>query len=134
VNAGSGLCIDLTGKRVLVTGASHGIGFGVAEAFARCGADLTILSSTTDIEAAAIRLENLTGRRVQALVCDITDRGAVRKTVGTLPGLDVLVNNAGLEIITSMSEAGDAVEETFARIIQINVIGTYYARGKRCRS
>lgn len=122
----NGLRVDLTGKRVLVTGASHGIGFGVAEAFARCGAELTILSSTSDIKAAADKLEALTGRSIRALVCDITDREAVRRTVGTLPGIDVLVNNAGLEIITSMGEAGDAVEQTFARIIQVNVVGTYY--------
>ena len=40
---------DFTAKRVLVTGASHGIGRAVAAAFARAGADLAILSSTPDI-------------------------------------------------------------------------------------
>ena len=43
---------DFTGRRVLVTGASHGIGFAVARAFAGAGAELAILSSTTDIEDA----------------------------------------------------------------------------------
>ena len=38
----------------------------------------------------------------------------------------MLVNNAGLELITPMLEPGDEVERTFARIIEINVIGTYY--------
>jgi NAD(P)-dependent dehydrogenase (short-subunit alcohol dehydrogenase family) len=43
-----------------------------------------------------------------------------------LPRLDVLVNNAGLELITPMAEPGDEVERIFERIIAINVVGTYY--------
>lgn len=118
--------LDFTGKRVLVTGASHGIGFGVAEAFARAGAELTILSSTADIETAAKQIGKDAGRPVRAEICDITDRAAVRRSVGALGSLDVLVNNAGLEVITPMLDASDEVERTFARIIEINVIGTYY--------
>ena len=117
---------DFTGKRVLVTGASHGIGYAVASAFAGAGADLAILSSTADIHDAAARIEAKTGRRVEAFVCDITDRAAVRRTVGGLGRLDVLVNNAGLELITPLLEPGDEVERTFARIIEINVIGTWH--------
>src|SRR5689334_18423453 len=113
-------------KRVLVTGASHGIGFAVAEAFVRSGADVTILSSTRDIEEAARKLSASSGREVKGLICDITDRAQVRRTVGSLGTLDVLVNNAGLERLTPMHEEGDEVERLFARIIEINLIGTYY--------
>jgi 3-hydroxybutyrate dehydrogenase len=117
---------DFTDRRVLVTGASHGIGFAVARAFAGAGADLAVLSSTADIEGAAARIEAESGREVQALQCDVTDREAVRRTVGGLGALDVLVCNAGLELITPLLEPGDEVERTFVRIIEINVIGTYY--------
>ena len=117
---------DFTGRRVLVTGASHGIGFAVARAFAGAGAELAILSSTADIEGAAARIEAEIGRPVRALQCDVTDREAVRRTVGALGTLDVLVSNAGLELITPLMEPGDEVEKTFVRIIEINVIGTYY--------
>jgi NAD(P)-dependent dehydrogenase (short-subunit alcohol dehydrogenase family) len=117
---------DFTGRRVLVTGASHGIGFAVARAFAGAGAELAILSSTADIQDAGARIGDECGRTVQALQADITEREAVRRTVGALGSLDVLVNNAGLEQITPLLEPGDDVEKTFVRIIEINVIGTYY--------
>jgi NAD(P)-dependent dehydrogenase (short-subunit alcohol dehydrogenase family) len=124
---------DFSGKRVLVTGASHGIGLAIAEAFCRAGADVTILSSTPDILEAAKGIEARTGRIVDGVICDITDRAAVRRTVGALPKLDVLINNAGLERITPMLEPGDEVEQTFARIIQINVVGTYYVTREALR-
>jgi 3-hydroxybutyrate dehydrogenase len=117
---------DFTGRRVLVTGASHGIGFAVARAFAAAGADLAILSSTADIHDAGARIEAKSGRPVQALVCDISDRDIVRRTVGGLGRLDVLVNNAGLERLTPILEPGDEVDRRFVRIIEINVIGTWY--------
>jgi 3-hydroxybutyrate dehydrogenase len=93
---------DFTSRRVLVTGASHGIGFAVA------------------------RIQAESGHIVRALQCDVTDREAIRRTVGALGTLDVLISNAGLELITPLLEPGDEVEKTFVRIIEINVIGTYY--------
>src|SRR5687768_14523950 len=98
---------DFMGKRVLVTGASHGIGYAVAEGFIRSGAEVTILSSTKDIVDAAQKMTAATGRKVGAEICDITDRAAVRKSVGGLGALDILVNNAGLERLTPMYEEGD---------------------------
>ena len=117
---------DFTGRRVLITGASHGIGFAVAQAFAAAGARLTLISSTADIDEAGRRIGRATGAEVEAEVCDITDRGRVRAVIGALDRIDVLVNNAGLERITPMREPGDEVEEAFERIIRINVVGTYY--------
>jgi 3-hydroxybutyrate dehydrogenase len=119
-------CFDFSGKRVVVTGASHGIGRAVADAFARAGAELLILSSTPDIQEAAAEIGRAAGRPVRAEICDITDRSAVRRTIGAAGRIDALINNAGLERITPMHEPGGEVEETFARIIAINVVGTFY--------
>ena len=125
---------DFTGKHVLVTGASHGIGRAVAEAFAEAGATLSMLSSTADIETAGQEIASRTGRPVSAFVCDITDRQAVREKVGGLAPIDILVNNAGLELMTPMLDPDDEVEATFRRIIDINVMGTYYVTREAVRS
>ena len=117
---------DFSGRKVLVTGASRGIGLGVAEGFLKAGADVTILSSGASIETVARELSEKHSRTVTGLVCDITGREAVAAAVGGLERIDVLVNNAGLELITPIDAAGREVEETFRRIIDINVMGTYY--------
>jgi len=117
---------DFRGRSVLVTGASRGIGYGIAEGFARAGAELTILADDPPVEAAAARLATLAGRPVKALQCDITDRESVRRCIADLPRIDVLVNNAGLERITPIDETGTEVEAVFRRIIEINIMGTYF--------
>jgi NAD(P)-dependent dehydrogenase (short-subunit alcohol dehydrogenase family) len=117
---------DFTGKRVLVTGASRGIGLGVARGFAQAGADLSIIATSDSVHESAAMLAAESGNTVQGLVCDITDRARVAEVVGGLGRLDVLVNNAGYERLTPIDEPGQAVEDVFRRIIDINVMGTYY--------
>jgi 3-hydroxybutyrate dehydrogenase len=113
---------DFSGQTVLVTGGSRGIGFGVAKGFAKAGADVVILSSGDGEDAAKALSVFGSARAVRA---DITDRNQIIKALSGIERIDVLVNNAGLERVTPIDDPDDAVEDTFARIIDINVNGTF---------
>jgi NAD(P)-dependent dehydrogenase (short-subunit alcohol dehydrogenase family) len=117
---------DFNGKKVLVTGASRGIGLGVARGFAQAGADLFIIATNDKVHETAAMLTRETGQEVQGLVCDISVRAAVAEVVGGLGRLDVLVNNAGYERLTPILDPDPETEVIFRRIIEINVLGTYY--------
>ncbi|WP_323786449.1 SDR family oxidoreductase [Thalassovita sp.] len=111
---------DFSGKTVLVTGASSGIGYGVAEGFANAGANLIVLSDTDAIHDAARQLPG----KVRAIQCDIADAAMVTERLSDIERVDVLVNNAGLERPTPLTGANPAGNTTFERIIAINITGT----------
>src|SRR5262245_25805570 len=89
----------MTGRRVLVTGAGRGIGQGIALAFAEVGADVVVSARTESGMAATADAVRRLGRRAVAVRCDVTQTAEledlVRRAVGELGGIDVLVNNAG---------------------------------------
>lgn len=91
--------LGLSGRSVIVTGASRGIGRAIAEAFAREGARLTICARTAGpLEEARTHLESL-GAEAQAVAVDVTSEAGctqiVEAAVARFGGVDVLVNNAG---------------------------------------
>lgn len=117
---------DFSGKTVMVTGASRGIGLAVAKGFAAAGARLILLALDEAVHEAAAEMRKVGREDSRGFVCDIADREAVRRVFAAVDALDVLVNNAGLELITPIDAEGDAVEATFRRIIDINIMGTFY--------
>lgn len=116
---------EFAGRDVLVTGGNKGLGAGVAMAFLEGGANLTIAGIESDVPDAAKAWSTKFGRQVQGLTCDIAMPEDVEKLAEAVDGLDVLVNNAGLELITPLADPSPDVDATFRRITEINVIGTF---------
>ncbi len=116
----------LQGKRVVITGASRGIGLGVAEGFAEAGCELALIAIDEDVEGVARQLADQHGCVARGFTCDITDRQALDRVSAEIDRVDVLINNAGLELITPIDDEDAEIEETFRRIIEINILGTYY--------
>ncbi len=118
---------SLTGRFALVTGGSKGLGFAMAEALARAGAEVAIASRhESEIKAAAEHLTQTTGRRIVPLVADITNRIDVERMTGqaidALGHLDILVNNAGINIRKPTIEQP---EEEFRKILDTNLVGAF---------
>jgi NAD(P)-dependent dehydrogenase (short-subunit alcohol dehydrogenase family) len=116
--------VELEGKRTLVTGAARGLGLAIAELFAERGARVALVDING--EAAEQAAQEIGGDAI-GLRCDVTSpddvQQAIAATVEAFGGLDVLVNNAGIEIGKPIPETGD---EEFARLMAINVNGTFF--------
>lgn len=114
--------LELEGRVAVVTGASRGIGFGIAEALAREGCRLAICArGEEDLREAARTLEERSGTEVLALPLDVTDPGAgehlLAETAGRFGRVDALVNNAGGGLRKPFAEAS---EEDWFHMLELN--------------
>ncbi|MDP9238121.1 MAG: SDR family oxidoreductase [Chloroflexota bacterium] len=91
--------LDLNGRAALVTGASRGIGRGIALALAAEGCDIALVARGVDVLMAMERAVGALGVRTAAIVADITNAAdierMVREAAERLGRIDILVNNAG---------------------------------------
>lgn len=117
--------MDMTGKTVLITGASRGIGAETARVFALAGANVGLLArSAQSVKALASEL----GDGAFGMGCDVSDytqvEASVRTCVDRFGGLDVLINNAG--IIEPISHIATADPVGWGHAIDINLKGVFY--------
>lgn len=118
----------LSGKVAIVTGASRGIGRGIAIELAKEGANL-VVNYSKDEEGAKKVLEELKEIGIVAIgvKCDVSSfndtKKLVEETVNTFGKLDILINNAGISTIGLFM---DATEEDIDRMINVNLKGALY--------
>lgn len=114
---------DLGGRRALITGASGGIGGGIARALAAQGAQVAL--SGTKVEALEALAAEL-GEKAKPVPCDLADAQAVDGLVGraeaALGGLDILVNNAGL---TRDGLALRMKDADWQQVIEVNLTAAF---------
>ena len=118
----------LEGKTALITGASKGIGLGVAEALIGAGMNVTITArNARQVQDAAARLNDRGPGKALGIVCDVRDYdeqvAAVTATVSEFGKLDVAVANAGVGGYAAVDEME---LDTWRNIIDTNLTGAFY--------
>lgn len=118
---------DLKGKIAVVTGASKGIGRGVALALARQGADVVLAArNKSQLDEVAAEIEKM-GRRTKAVCVDVTSKDQIddmmQNIVPAFGGVDIFVNNAG---ITVMKRIIDTLPEDIDSMLNTNLKGAIY--------
>jgi NAD(P)-dependent dehydrogenase (short-subunit alcohol dehydrogenase family) len=116
--------MDLSGKTILVTGASRGIGAVCAISCARAGAREVILVARSQTGLSSVAREvhrDQASPRIQQ--CDVTDRAAIDEVFGQLTRLDVLINCAGANKPEPFLQVR---ERTFDRLLALNVRAPFF--------
>lgn len=116
---------DVTGKTVLITGASRGIGEATARLFAREGANV-VLTARSEAVIDEIALD--IGENAMSIACDVSKYGdmrdAVEHAIGRFGRLDILIGNAG--VIEPVAMLAESDPEAWGDAIDINLKGVYH--------
>jgi NAD(P)-dependent dehydrogenase (short-subunit alcohol dehydrogenase family) len=117
--------VDMTGKTVLITGASRGIGAAAARIFADAGANLVLTARSGD---ALSDLAQQIGPKARAVPCDVGRYGdmehAVALACDVFGGLDVLIGNAG--VIEPIAHLAQVDPDAWGEVIDINLKGVFH--------
>ncbi|MGO4181255.1 3-ketoacyl-ACP reductase [Paenibacillus sp. MCAF9] len=120
--------MELKNKSAIITGAGKGIGKAIAVALAAEGVNLGIIARTSaDLETLKDSLTSTYGIKVYIATADIAVKSDVDQAIASLKeslgSIDILINNAGIGTFGTLLEMD---HEQWERIIQTNVLGTYY--------
>ncbi len=117
---------DLSGKRALVTGATHGLGMAMAKGLAEAGAELIINGTTPSRMEKAVGEYESEGHTVHSFIFDVTNEHKVREHVDKVEKeigpIDILVNNAG---IIKRVPLKDMDVEEYRRVIDVDLVGPF---------
>jgi 3alpha(or 20beta)-hydroxysteroid dehydrogenase len=116
---------DLTGRKALVTGGARGLGEGMAQALARAGAAVVVGDIREDLGKACADALRGAGAAADFVPLDVTSEEswerAIPEVISCLGGLDIVVNNAGIEITSLLA---DLDAQDARRMLEVNVLGT----------
>ncbi|SDP50431.1 NAD(P)-dependent dehydrogenase, short-chain alcohol dehydrogenase family [Nakamurella panacisegetis] len=119
---------DLKGKVAVVTGGARGLGYQMAGALAALGAEVALLDLLPEVTDSAARLAGEKGVRTVGIAADVTDQtsigNAVAAVAGSLGTPSILVNAAG---ITAWSDSLDVTAESWRKVIDVNLTGTFFS-------
>ncbi len=117
--------MDMTGKTVMITGASRGIGAAAARVFADSGANVALVARGGD---AIADLAGELGEKAVAIPCDVSRywemAQAVQNCITAFGRVDVLINNAG--VIEPIAHLSDADPDAWGQVIDINLKGVFH--------
>jgi NAD(P)-dependent dehydrogenase (short-subunit alcohol dehydrogenase family) len=117
---------SLSGQRAVVTGASRGVGAAIAEALLDAGAAVALLGREADT-LTVVRDRLAAAGTVVTQVADVTDTAAcqtaITRAAEQLGGLDILINNAGIE---QLCDSLTVTEATWDRILDTNLKGAFF--------
>ncbi|MDP9900936.1 SDR family oxidoreductase [Variovorax ginsengisoli] len=121
------LGIDFTDRHVVVFGGTTGINFGIADAFARQGACVTVASRKRENVDAAVNALSQHGAQVHGVVADVRDFEAVgvafAESVAKFGAIDVLISGAAGNFLC---EAKDMSSNGFKVVVDIDLVGTFH--------
>jgi 3-oxoacyl-[acyl-carrier protein] reductase len=123
------LHIDLTGRRVLITGAGQGVGRGLAHSFADAGAEVLINDLHSERAEAVVDEVLASGARAHPAVFDVTDFEAVVNAVTAAGAIDILINNAGNAGAEGFGGRGPFAESdpsAWEPYLRVNLYGAMY--------